>query len=71
MSNIEYASQLRKNDLVTISFYGEDIKQNCIVLDTIQDHYFTKGLVIYLNGTQRETIDLENTEGLWVKRLEV
>ena len=69
MLNIEYASFLKVNDLININYYGQPIKHNCIVLETIQDSYFIKGLVIYLNGSRRETIDLENNDGLYVTKL--
>ena len=47
------------------------IKENCLIVETIQDHYFVNGLIVYLNGLQKETIDLENNDGLWVTKAEV
>lgn len=61
--------QIKKGDIVNVFFWGTCIKENCLVVDLIKDHYFTKGLVIYLNGTNRETIDLENNDGLYVTKL--
>lgn len=61
-------SNLKKGDIVNIYFWGHCIKENCLIVDFIQDHYFTKGLVVYLNGKSRESIDLENNEGLWVEK---
>jgi hypothetical protein len=65
---IRFVSQLNKGDMIDIFYYGKKIKNNCLVVEIIQDHYFTKGLIIYLNGTSRETMDLENQEGLWVEK---
>ena len=65
---IRFVSQLNKDDMIDIFYYGKKIKNNCLVVEIIQDHYFTKGLIIYLNGTSRETMDLENQEGLWVEK---
>ena len=67
--DIEFASQLNKNDVIDIFYYGNIIKENCLILETIQDHYFYKGLIIYLNCSSRETIDLENQDGLWIKKV--
>ena len=57
--------------MIDVFFYGKKIKNNCLVVEIIQDHYFVKGLVVYLNGTSRETMDLENQDGLWVTKSEV
>jgi hypothetical protein len=57
--------------MIDVFFYGHKIKNNCLVVEIIQDHYFVKGLVVYLNGTSRETMDLENQDGLWVTKSEV
>ena len=65
---IRFVSQLKKGDMIDIFFYGEKIKNNCLILEIIQDHYFVKGLIVYLNGTSKETIDLENQDGIWVKK---
>lgn len=65
---IRFVSQLKKGDMIDIFFYGEKIKNNCLILEIIQDHYFIKGLIVYLNGTSKETIDLENQDGIWVKK---
>ena len=54
--------------MIDIFFYGKKIKNNCLVVEIIQDHYFIQGLVVYLNGTSRETMDLENQEGLWIEK---
>ena len=67
---IRFVSQLKKGDMIDIFFYGEKIKSNCLILEIIQDHYFTKGLIVYLNGTSKETIDLENQDGIWVKKIQ-
>ena len=60
MSNIENASQLSKSDLVNINYFDEHVKKNCVVIDVIQDEYFKKGLIVYLNGLKIELLDLEN-----------
>ena len=67
---IRFVSQLKKGDMIDIFFYGEKIKNNCLILEIIQDHYFVKGLIVYLNGTSKETIDLENQDGIWVKKIQ-
>ena len=65
---IRLVSQLKEGDMIDMFYYGKKIKNNCLIVEIIQDHYFTKGLIVYLNGTSRETIDLENNEGLWVEK---
>lgn len=67
---IRFVSQLKEGDMIDVFFYGRKIKNNCLVVEIIQDHYFVKGLVVYLNGTSRETMDLENQDGLWVTKSE-
>ena len=67
---IRFVSQLEKGDMIDIFYYGKKIKNNCLIVEIIQDHYFIKGLLVYLNGTSRETIDLENQDGLWVTKSE-
>ena len=68
---IRFVSQLKEGDMIDVFFYGKKIKNNCLVVEIIRDHYFVKGLVVYLNGTSRETMDLENQDGLWVTKSEV
>lgn len=68
---IHFVSELKEGDMIDVFFYGKKIKNNCLVVEIIQDHYFIKGLVVYLNGTSRETMDLENQDGLWVTKSEV
>ncbi len=68
---IRFVSQLNKGDMIDIFYYGEKIKNNCLVVEIIQDHYFIKGLIVYLNGTSKETMDLENQDGLWVQKTKV
>ena len=68
---IRFVSQLKEGDMIDVFFYGKKIKNNCLVVEIIQDHYFVKGLIVYLNGTSRETMDLENQDGLWVTKSEV
>jgi len=68
---IRFVSQLNKGDIINVFYHGMCIKENCLIVETIQDHYFTKGLIIYLNGTSRETMDLENQDGLWVKKASI
>ena len=63
------ASQLNVNDMINVFYHGNCIKENCIVLSLIQDNYFQRGLVVYLNGVIKETIDLENIDGIWIKKL--
>jgi len=65
---IRLVSQLKEGDMIDMFYYGKKIKNNCLIVEIIQDHYFVKGLIVYLNGTSRETIDLENNEGLWVEK---
>lgn len=67
---IRFVSQLKEGDMIDMFYYGKKIKNNCLIVEIIQDHYFTKGLLVYLNGTSRETVDLENQDGLWVKKSE-
>ena len=67
-NEIRFVSQLKEGDMIDVFFYGKKIKNNCLVVEIIQDHYFVKGLVVYLNGTSRETMDLENQDGLWVTK---
>ena len=69
LKEIRYSSHLKEGDIIDIFYHGVAIKENCLVVELIQDHYFCKGLVIYLNGTSRETIDLENQDGLWIKKV--
>ena len=68
---IRFVSQLKEGDMIDVFYYGKKIKNNCLVVEIVQDHYFVKGLVVYLNGTSRETMDLENQDGLWVTKSEV
>jgi len=68
---IRFVSQLNEGGLIDIFYYGKKIKNNCLIVEIIQDHYFTKGLIVYLNGTSKETIDLENQDGLWVQKVKV
>jgi hypothetical protein len=65
---IRFVSQLKEGDMIDIFYYGKKIKNNCLIVELIQDHYFIQGLIVYLNGTSRETIDLENQDGLWIKK---
>ena len=65
---IRFVSQLNEGDMIDIFYYGKKIKNNCLIVELIQDHYFIQGLIVYLNGTSRETIDLENQDGLWIKK---
>lgn len=67
-NEIHTVSQLKEGDMIDVFFYGKKIKNNCLIIEIIQDHYFTKGLIVYLNGSSKETMDLENQEGLWVKK---
>lgn len=60
--------EVNKNDCIDIYYHGVLIKENCLVLDKIQDHYFKKGLLVYLYCNSKETIDLENSGGLYVKK---
>ena len=67
---IRFVSQLKEGDMIDMFYYGKKINNNCLIVEIIQDHYVTKGLLVYLNGTSRETVDLENQDGLWVKKSE-
>jgi hypothetical protein len=70
MLNIEYSWQLKLSDLININYYDKSIKKGCIVLKTTPpDDYFIKGIVVYLNGTKIEVLDLENNIGLYVVRV--
>jgi hypothetical protein len=68
---IRFVSQLSKGDIINVFYHGTCIKENCLIVETIQDHYFVNGLIVYLNGLQKETIDLENNDGLYVKKVKV
>ena len=68
---IHSVTELKAGDMIDVFFYGEKIKNNCLITEIIQDHYFVKGLIVYLNGVSRETMDLENQDGLWVTKSEV
>ena len=68
-NEIRFVSQLNEGDIINIFYYGTRIKQNCLIVELIQDHYFVKGLIVYLNGSSKETIDLENQDGLWVQKV--
>ena len=68
-NEIRFVSQLNEGDIIDIFYYGTCIKQNCLIVELIQDHYFVKGLIVYLNGSSKETIDLENQDGLWVQKV--
>ncbi len=70
-NEIRFVSQLNEGDIIDIFYYGTRIKQNCLIVELIQDHYFVKGLIVYLNGSSKETIDLENQDGLWVQKVKV
>tara|TARA_B100000963_G_C22564538_1_gene643009 strand:+ start:940 stop:1170 length:231 start_codon:yes stop_codon:yes gene_type:complete len=65
---IRFVSQLNEGDMIDIFYFGKKIKNNCLIVKIFQDHYFIQGLIVYLNGTSRETIDLENQDGLWIKK---
>ena len=65
---ISEIAQLNEGDMIDIFYYGNKIKNNCLIVEIIQDHYFIKGLIVYLNGSSRESIDLENQDGLWIKK---
>lgn len=69
MSNIKYSCELKRSDLINISFYEEIIAYNCIVLDLKSDEVFNKGLVIYLQGSKKGILDLGNNNGLHVKKV--
>lgn len=68
-NEINSASQLKKGDIINIFYFGQIIKSCCLVVELIQDHCFEKGLIIYLNGTNRETIDLENQNIYLIKKI--
>ena len=68
---IRTVSQLKEGDMIDVFYYGKKIKSNCLIVEIIQDHYFIQGLIIYLNGNSRETMDLENQDGLWVAKSNV
>ena len=70
-NEIRFVSQLKEGDMIDVFYYGEKIKNNCLVVEIIQDHYFIKGLIVYLNETSKETMDLENQDGLWVQKVKV
>ena len=44
------------------------INKNRKVINVEVSNYYKERTVFYLNGTSRETIDLENNEGLWVEK---
>ena len=55
--------------MIDVFCFGKKIKNNCLVVKVVQDHFFKEGLVVYLNGTARETIDLQNQDGLSIQRV--
>ena len=65
---IQFASELHEGEMIDVFYFGKKIKNNCLVVKVVQDHFFKEGLIVYLNGTTRETIDLENQDGLMVKK---
>ena len=66
---IQFASELREGEMIDVFYFGKKIKNNCLVVKVVQDHFFKEGLVVYLNGTARETIDLQNQDGLSIQRV--
>ena len=65
---IQSALQLYKGEMIDVFYFGKKIKNNCLVVKIVQDHFFKEGLIVYLNGSTRETIDLENQDGLTIKK---
>ena len=65
---IQSALQLCKGEMIDVFYFGKKIKNNCLVVKIVQDHFFKEGLIVYLNGSTRETIDLENQDGLTIKK---
>ena len=55
--------------MIDVFYFGKKIKNNCLVVKVVQDHFFKEGLIVYLNGTSRETIDLQNQDGLSIQRV--
>ena len=65
---IQSALQLCEGEMIDVFYFGKKIKNNCLVVKIVQDHFFKEGLIVYLNGSTRETIDLENQDGLMIKK---
>ena len=65
---IQSALQLCEGEMIDVFYFGKKIKNNCLVVKIVQDHFFKEGLIVYLNGLTRETIDLENQDGLMIKK---
>ena len=66
---INISEQIKKGEIVDIFYHDVKIKNNCLILEVVQDYCFEKGLIIYLNGITREIIDLENKDGLWIQKI--
>lgn len=66
--NIKFSSQLQEGEIIDVFYFGKKIKSNCLIVKIIQDQFFKEGLIVYLNGVVRETIDLENQDGLIIKK---
>ena len=69
MLNIEYSWQLKKSDLINVNYYEKTIAYNCIVLKEQSDEVFNKGLVIYLQGSKKRVLDLDNNNGFYVAKV--
>lgn len=65
---IQFSSQLRVGEIIEVFYFGKKIKSNCLIVKIIQDQFFKEGLIVYLNGVSRETIDLENQDGLAIQK---
>lgn len=65
---ISYASELNIGDLVNVYQNEYLIFENCVILETIQDHYFNEGLVVYLHKEEKKVIDLGDMEGFYIKK---
>tara|TARA_B100001057_G_scaffold407689_1_gene421648 strand:- start:547 stop:789 length:243 start_codon:yes stop_codon:yes gene_type:complete len=65
---IQFSSQLCEGEIIDVFYFGKKIKSNCLIVKVIQDQFFKEGLIVYLNGVSRETIDLENQDGLAIQK---
>ena len=57
---IDNIENIELGTLINICSLGKKIEENCIVINTIKDNYFEKGLIVYLHNSNKKVFDLEN-----------
>ena len=57
---IENIENIELGCLINICRLGIVIEENCIVIKTIRDNYFEKGLIVYLYNSNKKVLDIEN-----------